>query len=182
MASSKWDYIPNEILEKIVNKISLDGKASICPLVSVNKQWLTVSQPIIYKKISIDCLDFSKSKILHTIVHYKCQPGIWIKNLEIRNWKTPLDSDKFNTDADPLYILMTHCPNVIDLKSDAYCIDWAHFLAAHQNCGLWKLQYLPAYGGFIEDSDCALGGVSIIFEMLFATFTARQFILTQNAS
>lgn len=153
---TKWDHLPNEILELIIDKLAQEEDIEKAKWMKVNKQWYDQYQAIKYKSVTIR-LDNYPCTILNNIIHSPFQPGKWIKNIIFLSLKassspsTIFFSPNLGFGGDPLYLLMSRSPNVkyVKLPTDkgisqmaVHTKDWIYFSNALIHTSTWKLQSL----------------------------------------
>lgn len=177
--SSKWDHLPNDILEKVLEQIHGNGRRHYlhrCLL--VNKQWFKLVHPKLYEEIYIHLFK-EKNKLLYTLATPIYQPGVRVKSINLLHWRTIPPSKKKNRpdrvmdlfhsngiSEEPLDLLITHCLNDRKVcEPIAGTINWRHLLKALEKNGddSWKkVESIPEYtyrdesfGGFDNYFGCA---------------------------
>lgn len=114
---TKWDNLPNEILELIIDASVKQEDVEKVKWMMVNKQWYDQYQSIKYENVSIR-LDGSSCTVLNNITHSQFETGKWIRTMSFQSLKAPTTASSylcdpgFRSDDDPLYLLVIHSPHV----------------------------------------------------------------------
>lgn len=146
---NKWDNLPNEILAHIIQAL-VDSRDvfgwQYKHWAMVNKQWYEWYQSMKYKSIYIRLV--LSNRIFGNIINSKLQPGKCVRSITLLDLSTISNIEYPPLNGDPLYLFMTHCPNVkhvtlpkgMDFARQES--DWAYFSKALVNTNIWKLDSL----------------------------------------
>lgn len=127
---SKWDNLPNEVLEQIIEKLEYHvafNNKDEWPL--VNKQWYSIFQSLAFKNISVDLdLTFEHDARARCIMNSVYQPGQWVKSIMLDDEDYD-DSNQltFEQGVRILFNFMLKTPNVQDV----------HLAANERDAELW---------------------------------------------
>lgn len=141
---SKWNSIPNEVLQLIFLKLYINtGDLKHC--IFVNKQWFLVALPIIYNKV---LMSLGKRKLIQTLLHSKYQPGQCVKKMTfLRDFGPPPDVNLISLDAstDVLCQLIRHCPKVKEIEGFFHDDSRSeeYLFTALSVLKIWRLKIIP---------------------------------------
>ncbi|CAO3635401.1 unnamed protein product [Mucor hiemalis] len=140
----KWDLLPNEVLTCVFQKLTYRDLYQCMP---VNQNWLTVTQMIMYKDISID-IGFTdeiySNAMLNTLVNSPFSPGFWVRKFSVARIKVPDNVFSMDPKNDPLHLPITHCPLVEELCFErtnyVFEMEWIYLRKVLEQHAGWKLR------------------------------------------
>lgn len=104
---TKWDGLPNEILQMILEKPGSDVSLGSVAWMMVNKNRYNIYQYFVYKAISID-FDSVNDKIVNNIIKSNFDSGQYVQRVNFKTFGEPNNLDQLNLDYDRLNLFMNN--------------------------------------------------------------------------